>query len=74
MRYEIECPEADAMHCPECGSCRYEPIVNVGSDVVTAEDRYLGGMGCRNTACKLNGVVTLVTTEGVIRWTNRTQW
>lgn len=74
MMYEIECPEVSAMHCPECGRCGYEPIVYVGSDEVTAEDRYLGGMGCRNTACKLNGVVTLVTTEGVIRWTKRTQW
>ena len=73
MRYEVECPEVSAMHCPECGSCGYEPIVYVGSDVVTAEDRYRD-MGCGDMACKLNGVVTLVTTEGVIRWTNRTQW
>ena len=74
MMYEVECTECSVMHCPECGSHDYQPIVNVGSDYVTAEDRYLGGMGCRDTACKLNGVVTLVTTEGVIRWTKRTQW
>ena len=73
MMYEVECPEVSAMHCPECGRCGYEPIVYVGSDYVTAEDRYRD-MGCGDTACKLNGVVTLVTTEGVKRWTNRTQW
>ena len=74
MNYHVECPARNAMHCPECNVCDYQPIVYVGSNVVTAEDRYRGGMGCKNTECKLNGVVTLVTTEGVKRWTKRTQW